>query len=262
MCYGPQAEGAGTMIGYKTLGGGEHNVLMLHGWFGDETSFAPMQDALSLGEFTYAAMAYRGYGASRQQRGEYSMAEIAADALDLVDALEWDSFSLVGHSMGGMAAQRVLADAPRRVRKIVAIAPVPASGVPFDPDTWMLFDGAAKSLDNRRAIIDFSTGGRLSRSWIDRIARHSAEGATIEAFAAYLQSWAKTDFSAAIKGNSVPIKVIVGEHDRALTAEIMRATYLASYPNAELEVMANAGHYPMNETPVALATSIEAFLRR
>ena len=242
------------MIGYKSLGGGEHNVLMLHGWFGDETSFAPMQDALSLGEFTYAVMAYRGYGASRQQRGDYSIAEIAADALDLADALEWDTFSLVGHSMGGMAAQRV--------RKIVAITPVPASGVPFDPETWKLFDGAAKSLDNRRAIIDFSTGGRLSRSWIDRIARHSAEGATVEAFAAYLQSWAKTDFSAAIKGNPVPIKVIVGAHDQALTAEIMRATYLAFYPNAELEVMANAGHYPMNETPVALATSIEAFLRR
>ncbi len=117
------------MIGYKSLGGGEHNVLMLHGWFGDETSFAPMQDALSLGEFTYAVMAYRGYGASRQQRGDYSIAEIAAAALDLADALEWDTFSLVGHSMGGMAAQRVLADAPQRVRKIVAITPVPASGV-------------------------------------------------------------------------------------------------------------------------------------
>jgi pimeloyl-ACP methyl ester carboxylesterase len=249
-------------IGYKSLGGGDHRVLVLPGWFGDETSLQPMQDALSPGEFAYAVMAYRGYGASRQQRGEYTMAEISADALDLADALEWDTFSLIGHSMGGMAAQRVLADAPQRVRRIVAVTPVPASGVPFDPETWMLFDGAAKSLDNRRAIIDFSTGGRLSRSWIDRIARHSAESATVEAFSGYLQSWAKTDFSAAIKGNPVPIKVIIGAHDQALTAEIMQATYLASYPNAELEVMANAGHYPMNETPVALATSIEAFLRR
>jgi pimeloyl-ACP methyl ester carboxylesterase len=41
----------------------------------------------------------------------------------------------------------------------------------------------------------------------------------------------------------------------------MKATYLAWYPNASLEVMPNAGHYPMDETPVALATSIEAFLR-
>src|SRR5260370_38340006 len=161
-------------IGYKSLGGGEHKVLMLRGWFGDETSFAPMQDALSLGEFTYAVMAYRGYGASRQQRGEYSMAEIAADALDLAAALEWDVFSLVGHSMGGMAVQRGLADAPRRVRKIVAIAPGPASGVPFDPETWKLFGGASKSPPNRRPFIDFLPAGRLARAWLDRTARRAA----------------------------------------------------------------------------------------
>ncbi|HEX7968047.1 MAG TPA: alpha/beta hydrolase [Stellaceae bacterium] len=249
-------------IGHRSLGNGEHKVLVLHGWFGDETSFAPLQEALSLDEFTYVFMAYRGYGLSKQQRGDYTMPEIAADALALADELDWESFSLIGHSMGGMAAQRVLADAPRRVRKLVAITPVPASGVPFDPDSWKLFEGAARSLDNRRAIIDFSTGGRLSKNWIDRIARYSAETSTVEAFAAYLQSWARTDFSAAIKGNPVPVKVIVGAHDLALTADVMRTTYLAWYPNAELEIMANAGHYPMNETPVALATSIEAFLRK
>jgi pimeloyl-ACP methyl ester carboxylesterase len=249
-------------VGYKSLGNGAHKVLALHGWFGDETSFAPMWDALSLDQFTYVFMAYRGYGLSRQQRGEYSIEEIAADALTLADALDWRSFSLVGHSMGGMAVQRVLADAPKRVRKLVCVTPVPASGVPFDPEGWKLFEGAAQSLDNRRAIIDFSTGGRLSRAWIDRMARHSIETSTVEAFSAYLRSWAKRDFSAAIKGNPVPIKVIVGAHDQALTAEVMRATYLAWYPNAELEMMANAGHYPMNETPVALATSIEAFLRK
>ena len=249
-------------IGHRTLGHGPHKVLALHGWFGDESCFDPMRDAFSLDEFTYAFMAYRGYGLSRQQRGEYSMKEIAADAIDLANALEWESFSLLGHSMGGMAVQRVLADVPKRVEKLVAVTPVPASGVPFDPESWKLFEGAARSLDNRRGIIDFSTGGRLSKAWIDRIARYSAETATVEAFASYLIAWARTDFHQEIVGKTLPVKVIVGAHDQALTAEAMQATYLAWYPNAELEVMANAGHYPMNETPVALATSIEAFLRK
>jgi len=56
--------------------------------------------------------------------------------------------------------------------------------------------------------------------------------------------------------------VIVGEHDPALTPTMMQMTFLSTYPDCELEVMANAGHYPMHETPVALATSIENFLRR
>jgi len=58
------------------------------------------------------------------------------------------------------------------------------------------------------------------------------------------------------------VKVIVGEHDPALNAAVMQATFLEHYPACELEVMANAGQYPMHETPVALATSIENFLRR
>jgi esterase len=54
--------------------------------------------------------------------------------------------------------------------------------------------------------------------------------------------------------------VIAGEHDLAITPEAIRETYLAWNPMAEMEVMPNAGHYPMNETPVALATAIESFL--
>lgn len=147
-------------IGHEAIGSGAHKVITLHGWFGDHTTFHPLRGALSLDEFTYAAVAYRGYGLSRQIKGRYTMPEIAGDVLELADKLGWSQFSLIGHSMGGMAVQRILADAPGRVRKIVAITPVPASGVPFDPDGWKLFEGAAASLDNRRGIIDFTTGGR------------------------------------------------------------------------------------------------------
>lgn len=64
-----------------------------------------------------------------------------------------------------------------------------------------------------------------------------------------------------IAGNPVPVLVLVGRHDPALGEEACRGTWLQHYPNARLEVLDNAGHYPMNETPVWLATRIEAFLR-
>lgn len=248
-------------LGYRKLGWGEHKVLALHGWFGDENTYRPMQAALSLDEFTYVFPAYRGYGLSRRLTGSYTIEEIAADMLALVDELGWRSFSLVGHSMGGLAIQRVAADAGGRVRKMVAVTPVPASGVPFDDHTWEIFRGAPGNLDNCRTLTRFSTGGRYSEAWVDTIARNPLENAATEAFAGYLPSWAKADLRALVKGNPTPVKVIVGRYDSALTPELMNATFLTWFPNATLEVMEEAGHYPMDETPLALATSIENFLR-
>ena len=116
---------------------------MLHGWFGDGHAFAPIESALTGGEFTYAFIDYRGYGGMKDVRGDYTIDEIAADVLELVDALGFAQFSLIGHSMGAKAAERVLTRAPTRVRKLVGIAPVPASSVPFDEQGWALFSGAA-----------------------------------------------------------------------------------------------------------------------
>ena len=247
-------------LGYKAYGSGDHKVVVLHGWFGDETFMSPMFDALDGAEFTYIFPAYRGYGASKYLKGNYTVEEIARDVVELADRLGLERFSLVGHSMGGKFMQKIAVDAPARVNRMVGITPVPAAAVPFDEPGWALFSGAAESLDNRRAIIDFSTGSRLSRSWIDSIARHSAATSTREAFGAYLLAWAKADFREAVMGSDIPIKVIVGEHDRAIDEPTMRATFLQWYKRAELETISNAGHYPMNETPVALATAIESFL--
>jgi pimeloyl-ACP methyl ester carboxylesterase len=85
--------------------------------------------------FRYVFMNYRGYGERIDVTGDYTVEEIARDALTLADELGVDKFSVVGHSMGGSAAQRVLSLAPDRVTKMVGISPVPASGVPFDDDS-------------------------------------------------------------------------------------------------------------------------------
>lgn len=244
----------------QRVGDGAHAVIALHGWFGSGAAWRPLQPYLDGERFSYLFPDYRGYGARRSEPGEYSIAEAAADVIGLADELGLDRFSLVGHSMGGSVMQRVLADAPERVRALVGISPVPASGVPFDDQSWELFSGAAGSPGNRRAIIDFTTGNRLTGTWLDAMVRHSLEHSDPRAFAEYLQAWARTDFHGEIEGRDVPVRVIAGEHDPALGADTMRATFEKWYPNCEIVVFGNAGHYAIDETPVALATAIEDFL--
>lgn len=246
--------------GVLTIGSGPHHVLCLHGWLGSARGWGSISEYLDRASFTYAFMDLRGYGSRQAQPGAFTMEEAADDAVALADRLGWDSFSLLGHSMSGQAVQHVLLRAPQRVRRIVGVSPVPATGVPFDADTEALFTGAVESLENRATIVDFTTGNRLTRRFIDHIVRHSQENSTTEAFGAYLRSWSGTNFADRVQGNPARVKVIVGEHDPALSAEVMTQTWLQFYPHTELEVLSNAGHYPMYETPVALVTAIEQFL--
>ena len=244
------------------VGHGPHAVIVLHGWFGDAHAFAPMEAALDGGAFSYVFMDNRGYGGMRGAAGNYSMDEVARDALALADALGFATFSVVGHSMGGMALEWLALLAPFRLRKLVAVAPVPSCGMALDGAARQLFLDASANVDARRAIINRSTGERLPAAWLDWKAQYSWESSDQAAFAAYFLAWSETDFSEEIKAARValPILALVGEHDPRFDAALMRRTYLAWYPQARLEVLGNAGHYPMNETPLALVASIEAFL--
>jgi pimeloyl-ACP methyl ester carboxylesterase len=247
---------------YVTVGSGDHHVIALHGWFGSALGWGHLTDYLSTAQFTYVFPDLRGYGSRQDEPGDFTMAEAAADAIGLADALGWDRFSLVGHSMSGVAVQHVLDQAPHRVRRLVGVAPVPATGLPLGESEWSLFTSAAGSPASRAMIVNYSTGSRLPPGFIDLIVRHSLDNANAQAFGIYLHSWARADILGRVKGNEVPVKVITGEYDPTQPAEFMEQAWLQVYPNSELEVLRGTGHYPMYETPVALAVSIEEFLSR
>ncbi|MDH6116735.1 alpha/beta hydrolase [Kitasatospora sp. GAS204B] len=248
-------------ISHRRLGAGEHKVIVLHDWFGTSAGWGPFLDYLDKSTFGYAFLDYRGYGDRVEVPGEYTLAEIAADALALADDLGWERFSLVGHSMGGKAAQRVLLQAPHRVRKLAGIAPVPAAAYPLDEQGRALFEAAAQNFTARRMILDLVTGHRANPIWLDRMVARSTATSRTDAFDAYLTEWTGQDFAAKLTGLELPVGVFIGEHDLALTAETFRTGWQPLYPNAELRVLPATGHYPMYETPVAFATALEAFLR-
>ena len=148
-----------------TVGSGDRHVLAVHGWFGSARGWGSLPDFLDWSAYTYAFMDLRGYGGRKEVSGEFTMEEAATDALAVADGLGWEQFSLVGHSMGGKVIQQVLVQAPGRVRRLVGINPVPAAGVPFDEQGWALFSGAADNPGNRAAIINFTTGSRLTKTF-------------------------------------------------------------------------------------------------
>ena len=250
----------------RTVGSGERVVLCLAGWFGSSAGWGGLPELVDGETYTWVFPDYRGYGERRGVTGDHTLEEIAADVLAVADDLGAERFALLGHSMGGTAAARVLVEAPERVSALVGVSPVPASGVPFDDAGWALFSGAAEDDGKRYAIIDHTTGNRNSPRWIRRMVARSVEHSDRDAVGAVLTAWSGTDFSERVRDDErvagTPVQVIVGEHDPALSADVMRATWLAFHPGAELVVLANAGHYAMEETPVALLTAVEDFLAR
>lgn len=248
------------MIPVKRVGSGEHAVVALHGWFGSAESWGPFTTHLDGSAFSYFFPDFRGYGARAREHGLYSIAEAAADVIALADEQGLSTFSLIGHSMGGSIMQRVALDAPGRVTGMVGISPVPASGVPFDEGTWGLFSDAADNPDSRRAILDFSTGGQLTKVWLDEMVHNSLERSDRKAVAAYLVAWARTDFHADVDGSEIPVRLIVGANDPALGEATMRQTFSLWYRDVDIVELPGAGHYAMDETPIALATQVERFL--
>ena len=67
----------------------------------------------------------RGHGQSDRPADGYAMDDFATDALQLMDALQVRTATVVGHSMGSFVARRVAEKAPARITRLVLMASAP-----------------------------------------------------------------------------------------------------------------------------------------
>jgi len=248
------------VIAYERIGNGPSGVVVLHGWFGDHGVWKSIYPLLDTMQYSYVFVDYRGYGASRDIAGPHTMSQISADVRALMAQLGWQRYAVVGHSMGGMAAQRVAIDAAEAVRAVVGITPVPASGVPLPPEVLAIFQAAATENDAAAGVIETSLGRRLTPALTRMILEHMRATVAPDVFADYLRAFTATDFAGECAAYRGPMLILVGQHDQGVSDEFVRATFPAIFPQALLESLPNAGHYPMLETPAYLVTRIESFL--
>ena len=255
------------VLGHGVYGQGREKVLVLHDWMGDSANYLPLVPYLDFESYTYVFADVRGYGKSLQMEGVYTADEIAGDAFALADDLDWTRFHVVGHSMTGMAVQRMaLEDATsgsKRLKSIVAITPVAANGYPADEATkrflWELIH--ERSLSEKG--FSLLTGQRLTPAWGRSKTERHLQTSSAAALRGYYRMWLETDFSGSVRDARIPTPMFVigGRQDLpGFQEEHLRRTFGAWYPNVEFTFIAEAGHYPMQETPVHLASLIERFL--
>jgi pimeloyl-ACP methyl ester carboxylesterase len=248
-------------IGYRLHGTGPAAVFFLHEWLAAHDNYLPMLSYLDERRFTCVLADLRGYGLSRHLLGDCSAAEAAGDVLRLADALAIERFALVGHSMSGMIAQRIAADAPGRVQRLVLISPVPASGFRTDAAGFARMAAIIGDEEAAAEAIRARTGGRYGAAWTARKLALMQAGTRPEALLGYLRMFTATDFAADVAGLDLPVRILLGEHDiPAYREPAVRSGFAPLYPRLSLEISREAGHYMMLETPVWTASRIECFL--
>ena len=268
MCFSGQSreafEGESTemVIRHQLRGSGDEHVIIMHDWQGDHRNYDGILPYLDTGSFTYAFMDLRGYGWSRDIAGEHSATEASADALALADHLAWERFHVVGHSMTGMVVQRIAIDAGERIKSVVAANPVPACGIAMPAEGLAFFESSITDDTKFKTLLMDIVSPALSEIWQNyklRICRDSADFATRSD---YLQMFTATDFSAEAQGVETPMLVLGGEFDHESLSEAnLKATFGGWYPNATIQICANAGHYLMEEMPIYFVSVIEAYMR-
>ena len=255
------------ILGHYLFGSGPARVMVFHDWMGDAENYLPTLPYLDGEAFTYAFVELRGYGKSSRLTGEYVVEEASADAFRLADALGWTDFSVIGHSMCGMVVQRMAIDdwhaKNRRIRSIVAVAPVAANGYPADQATKDFLWSIIGRKDTSELGFAVLTGQRLSDTWAwSKTVRH-LQSSNVAALKGYYNMWLETDFAteAILAGVRTPMLIIGGRQDLpGFQEQHLRDTFGICYPQAQFAFISDAGHYPMEETPAYFAALVERFL--
>jgi pimeloyl-ACP methyl ester carboxylesterase len=248
----------GNRLGHCRVGNGSTVCVVLHEWLGDHVNWEPALPYLDPARFTFVFMDLRGYGWSRGMSGSYTLDEATADVLRTVDELSISRFHLVGHSMSGLVAQKIALQAGSRLQSVTLFSPVPPTGFRADEAAMKALNAVIDDDEAAGRAITARTSSRYGAGWLRRKLAVAREASTVEAKRGYLTMFTSSAITGETHGLAAPLHVVTGALDIPFyRGEPLRNAFALAYPRVTFEIIDDAGHYSMLETPVRVASIIE-----
>ena len=266
----------GHQVAYRKAGEGPA-ILLIHGITSSSDTWDRVFEPLAE-RFTVIAPDLIGHGQSAKPRGDYSMGAYASGLRDLLIALEIESATYVGHSLGGGIAMQLAYQFPERLERLVLVS---SGGLGRDVHLMLRLTAppAAEYVLPLLVAKPFRDAGEAIAAGLARLGLRA--GADLEEIARGFSSLGDADARQAFVHTArsiidfsgqrvdatdrlylsaaVPSMLIWGERDPVIPAAHGRAAQ-AQMPGSRLEVFQAAGHFPHRDDPRRFALALGDFI--
>jgi proline iminopeptidase len=280
----------GVELFYRVYGSGEDTLFVVHGGPGlDHHYLLPDLEALK-GSHTLITYDQRGSGRSTVV-SDASLLHLDAHLADLEAVRQHfgiERAAFLGHSWGSMLTARYALSNPEHVSRLVLVSPGPIRKSPYDEEflprvtAWMGDAELAELESLRGAFADPNTDIRATCTAFFALFKRgyfhdsddpeivqrlrgdfctgSEEGIrnlwTVNSLT--VESLGNHDWRDDFREVDIPVLVITGTSDILPEGNVRE--WEAAFPNAELMLVEDAGHYPHVEQPEPFFNAIEEFL--
>jgi non-heme chloroperoxidase len=264
----------GTRLYYKDWGFGPP-VVFSHGW--PLSADAWESQMVHLASHGYRCIGHdrRGHGRSSQPWNGNDMDTYADDLSQLIESLELNGATLVGHSAGGGEVARYIGrHGTGRVARAVLVAAVPPLMLKTDANPGGLpmtaFDAirAGVAADRSQFFKDLTTpfyganrpGAKVSQGVRDAFWRQGMQGG-LKAELDCIKAFSETDFTGDLEKFDVPTLIIHGDDDQIVPIGASAHASARLVRNATLKVYPGGSHGLADTHKEQLNADLLAFVR-
>lgn len=245
-------KGMSYWVGRKGLSEGEEAVLFIHGAGGGQLTWS-CQKAFFEKEFTPIIIELPGHGVSGGE-GEEKIERYADHVHFFLRALGLSKVFLVGHSMGGAIVQSLALTHPEISKGIVLVG----TGAKLRVFPSVL-DGIKSDFEETvRKIVQFAYSRKTSSELIERGIEQLMQCRPEVLYGDFL-ACDRFDIMNEVGKIDLPTLILCGEEDEM--TPVKYAQFLHSrIKDSKLEVLPNAGHMVMMESPETFDEKVREFI--